>query len=248
MTRLKRRVRQLVKLFRLLITVETRKALLHGIPCAIEHDHLRWMKVRTVLDVGANRGQFALQSLLMFPDAIVHSFEPLEDFRYAHNYLRRQFGERFHLYSYALSDPDSSTTASLHLSARSAASSLLPITNKMTEFAPGTEEVGTRIVQQRRLDSVNLDLCGPNLLKIDVQGAELAVLEGGGETLNGMDFVYVECSSSELYSGQALVGDVVRHLLSKGFLLQGCYNAEYSSEGICIQADYLFAKEGSATC
>ena len=33
--------------------------------------------IRTVLDVGANRGQFARQAALSFPKAMSHSFEPL---------------------------------------------------------------------------------------------------------------------------------------------------------------------------
>src|SRR5437867_4670203 len=35
--------------------------------------------VATILDVGANVGQFALAATAHFPDAVIHSFEPVPD-------------------------------------------------------------------------------------------------------------------------------------------------------------------------
>src|SRR5690606_17277750 len=55
-----------------------RMALKHGVAASIEHDRLPLSsEFRTVIDVGANRGQFALFASVRFPEANVYSFEPL---------------------------------------------------------------------------------------------------------------------------------------------------------------------------
>lgn len=56
----------------------------------------------------------------------------------------------------------------------------------------------------------------PNLIWMDVQGAEKLVMQGFGQYLAHVDFIYVELSLKPLYLGQPLAIDVVR-LLSKDF-------------------------------
>jgi len=43
------------------------------------YEWLKGMNIRTVLDIGANIGQFASQFHRLLPDARLYSFEPLED-------------------------------------------------------------------------------------------------------------------------------------------------------------------------
>jgi FkbM family methyltransferase len=55
-------------------------------------------------------------------------------------------------------------------------------------------------------------------LHLDVQGAELKVLEGFGEVLNTMTALWVEVARKELYAGQPLAHDVERYLQARGFV------------------------------
>ena len=82
----------------------------------------------------------------------------------------------------------------------------------------------------------------PALLKIDVQGYELAVLAGCDSLLAAFAFVYVECSFVELYDGQALATDVVDFLSARGFALAGVYNLTYNRVGAAVQGDFLFSR------
>jgi FkbM family methyltransferase len=50
-----------------------------------------------------------------------------------------------------------------------------------------------------RLDS--LELTGYNFMNIDVQGAEGMVLRGGEKTLKGVDYVYTEVNTEDVYKG-----------------------------------------------
>ena len=79
-------------------------------------------------------------------------------------------------------------------------------------------------------------------MKLDVQGFELRALEGCSEMLSRFRYVYVEASFVELYVGQALATDVLRHLLDREFRLMCVANLSYGRAKRPIQADFLFCK------
>lgn len=54
-------------------------------------------------------------------------------------------------------------------------------------------------------------------LAMDVQGAELKVLQGATQLLKQIQYVYAEVNKEELYKGCALIGDLDDLLLRKGF-------------------------------
>ncbi|MEX0759001.1 MAG: FkbM family methyltransferase, partial [Tistlia sp.] len=83
-------------------------------------------------------------------------------------------------------------------------------------------------------------LPAPVLLKLDVQGFELAALEGCADRLDQVAWVYVECSYLELYEGQALAAEVEAWLAARGFRLQGRHNLLTDASGAPVQADLLF--------
>ena len=71
-------------------------------------------------------------------------------------------------------------------------------------------------VQAVRIDEVVDSVDVPCLMKIDVQGYELEVLQGAEKLLPSVEFLLVECSFTELYLGQALAGEVVAYLHQRG--------------------------------
>src|SRR5262249_44678873 len=82
---------RLRKLATALTTKRTRAALLLGVTASIEHrGALHGANFRTVIDVGANRGQFALFCRNEFPQARIISFEPLSA---AASCFRKLFGD-----------------------------------------------------------------------------------------------------------------------------------------------------------
>jgi FkbM family methyltransferase len=231
------------KLAKVLMHRGYRSAFLRGgVAAAIEHEPLlRTMNFATVIDIGANRGQFALVSRRCFPNARIVSFEPLPQpaarFRAV---LGRDAGVSLH----ELAIDAQSGQATIHVSAADDSSSLLPITKLQSALFAGTEEIGTAKIRVARLDECIQpdDLQPPALLKIDVQGYELHVLQGCEPLLSRFDHLYVECSFQPLYEGQADVDDVLAYLRERGFRLQGAYNASYDFRGRAIQADLLFAR------
>jgi FkbM family methyltransferase len=196
-----------------------------------------------VIDAGANRGQFAVFAARRFPGATLICFEPLPGPRAQ---LRRAFGtiDRVRVSDVALGAANKE--AEFHVSAADDSSSLLPIGHRQREAFPGTDERTTMTVQVRRLDEVLRpdELVTPVLLKIDVQGGELGVLQGAEALLGSIDAVLVEVSFVELYSGQGLADEVWAHLQSHGFSWRGVWSMTYGPRRECLQGDLLFARAG----
>ncbi len=232
---------KLRKAFKVLRIPAVRKAmLLQGVAASVEHCHaLADLDCRTVIDIGANRGQFALIARALFPDSRIFSFEPLTQLAPV---FQRVFANdpKVHLFSTAIGTK--ATRQTLHISARDDSSSLLPIGEEQCRIFPGTQEVSTTEVSITPLHEQirEQDITRPCLLKIDVQGYELAVLQGCESLLHCCDAIYCECSFLPLYEGQALADEVIHWLRQRGFVLQGAYNMSYDKSGKAVQADFLF--------
>lgn len=56
-----------------------------------------------------------------------------------------------------------------------------------------------------------------DFLNVDVQGAELKVLKGMGEYLNGFRWLYLECNKAELYRGCPMVEELDEYVRPFGF-------------------------------
>src|SRR5690606_36781282 len=120
----------------------------------------------------------------------------------------------------------------------------LPITARQHALFPGTAEVAIRSVSVERGDDVlgGLELPRPLLVKLDVQGFELAVLEGMPNVLARTDFICAEISFVDLFAGQPLADDVIAYLHPHGFRLADVYNLTVGAGGMAIQADALFRR------
>lgn len=233
--------RRLAKLARLLASPGGRRGLRHGVAMTVEHRRaLAGLTPASVLDVGANKGQFALLARELFPQAPLVGFEPLPG--PAARFRRLFAGDPLVRLVEAAVGPREETAA-MHLSAREDSSSLLPIGPRQAALFPGTAEAGRAEVRVAPLEVLLPQPApGPALLKLDVQGFELAALQGCASRLDGIGWAYVECSYLELYEGQALAGEVEAWLSARGFRRAGRFNLACDPQGAPVQADLLFVR------
>ena len=75
-------------------------------------------------------------------------------------------------------------------------------------------------IDTRRLDDVD-ELDRVDFLKIDVQGAELLVLQNGREKLKDCSVVQIEAPFVRLYKGQPSFGELDAELSRQGFMVHG---------------------------
>jgi FkbM family methyltransferase len=231
---------RIIKLIQIIIDPFFISALIKGAAAGTEHRMvLQGFNFDFIVDVGANRGQFALISSKIFPRAKIHSFEPLEE---PAQIFQRIFGSDPNVILHTCAIGREKTTATIHVTKDDDSSSLLPITKIQSDMSPGTAEKETRQVMvyplSQVIDPASIPLA--SLLKIDVQGYELDVLQGCEDILQKFSYLYVECSFVELYQGQAFVHEVISYLNQFGLILTGVYNLWYDKKGIAIQADFLF--------
>lgn len=206
-----------------------------------EHRNVFPRSLQTVIDIGANRGQFSLAVREWVPGARVISFEPLPG---PAAIFRNVFsGDDQVLLHEAAIGPRREQRA-MHVSGRDDSSSLLPISSVQTAMFPDTEEVASANVTVAPLDEFVAadELRTPAMLKLDVQGYEYEALIGCELLLSHFDLIYCECSFVELYSGQKLASEIIGWLSTKGYGLSGVFNPTYDRDGQAIQADFLFAR------
>jgi FkbM family methyltransferase len=236
-------MRRSAKLIAILRVAPYRAALLrYGVAAAVEHgEGLRALTLRTVVDVGANRGQFALFALHTFPAAAIVSLEPLEApaARFRQVFAKER---RVTLHHAALGPQTGQST--MHVSGHDDSSSLLPITATQGQLFRGTNEVRTETVRtgplSEFLDGDSIE--EPALLKLDVQGYELEALRACGELLDRFTYVCAEGSFIELYEGQVLADDLIAWLREHGYDLVHSYGSVSDEHGRKIQEDMLFQR------
>jgi FkbM family methyltransferase len=215
----------------------------HRVAAASEHlGVIRLCAANTLIDAGANKGQFSLAFRRLRPRARIIAFEPLPEA--ADTFERVFVGDPLtELERVALASSEGS--ARFHVTDRTDSSSLLR-PGKGQERAFGVRPARTIDVQVKRLDHcVDISpLDRPILLKVDVQGGELEVFEGC-DSLMRADFIYVELSFVELYEGQPLFQEVCEYLLSRGFTVAGLFNQVVTPEFGPTQIDVLFKRVGT---
>ncbi|MBN1548323.1 MAG: FkbM family methyltransferase [Syntrophaceae bacterium] len=232
------------KLAQVLRSKDLSRALLrYQVLAGAEHRQVLRLELATVVDIGANRGQFSLAVRRWAPGAQVLAFEPLDG---PGALFRKLFkGDPKVVFHQAAIGPKVGE-ATIHVSAADDSSSLLPISKVQERLFPGTGEVRTETIRVGRLaDFVTVeDIATPAMLKLDVQGFELEALRGCEGLLKCFAYVYAECSFEELYSGQALAHEIISWLRERDFSLSGVYNMNYDRKGRAVQGDFLFANNG----
>ncbi len=211
-----------------------------------EANRLKWLtdlNIRTIIDIGASKGNFSLESKKLFPVATVYAFEPLPDCFLRVREKLKLFDD-VHLFNIALSDQKSRT--GMHRSSYSGSSSLLKMADLHKKLFPVTAGEKIVFVETDTLDAVMSSrvLTGPVLVKIDVQGFEDKVLAGATATLKHVKIIIIEVSFRELYVDQPLFGDIYTLLTAQGFRYVGTWDPDFRSpeDGASIQQDAVFIR------
>jgi FkbM family methyltransferase len=209
------------------------------------YEWLKGMNIRTILDIGANTGQFASRIHSLLPDAQIYSFEPLAS---CFEELKRSMKnvQNFQCFNYALGNENGKHT--IYHNEFSDSSSLLPMEQIHKDAFPFAQNVKEETIEIRRLDDIadSLELKDNLLIKIDVQGFEDKVIEGGEKTIKRAKILIVETSFESLYRGQLLFDGIYSMLKSQGFVFKGCEEfLQNPKDGHILQCDSVFAREGN---
>jgi FkbM family methyltransferase len=199
--------------------------------------------VASAVDVGANRGQFGARLRLLGFRGPVLSLEPMSE-AYAALVRTARADAAWQVERCAVGSTDG--LVQLNVSGNSTSSSLLHVNEAHVRAEPTSATVRTESVPLRRLDDVIQahDLPQPYFLKIDVQGAEVGVLDGAASVLSATVLVQVELSLRPLYEGGADYLAVLSRLAAERFSPIGVESAFTDPRtGDVLQLDVLACAE-----
>jgi hypothetical protein len=112
---------------------------------------------------------------------------------------------------------------------------------------PAIKEQKSVMVRQTTLDHAiaefNVVLGGKSLVKLDVQGFEDRVLQGGHETFTRASACILEVSIDQLYASQPQFKDLLLRLDGFQYRYVGNLDQTYANDGHCVFFDALFIKE-----
>ena len=177
-------------------------------------------KIDTVLDVGANIGQFAMGLRESGYKGRIISFEPLSE-AYSHLLINSKKDANWIIAPrMAIGNKEGKKT--INISGNSYSSSILKMTETHIKGAPDSAYIDSEEIYINKLDNIwgtflkNKDSI---FIKIDVQGYELEVLEGAINTLPKIKGIQIELSLVPLYENQLLFRDMLDYITNLGFEL-----------------------------
>lgn len=196
----------------------------------------------TVIDVGANMGQFTIAAVNIFKGVKIYAFEPLPNCAQKLRGLTSRFPDA-EIHAMAIGNRTGS--ADFFVNAYGQASSLLRLNKKNCDQFPNLKEIKTIRIDIETLDSFfkGRRMPKPVLMKVDVQGSEKNVLEGGRETLKRIDFVLLEMSFTRMYIGEPPFLEMIETMKKLEFdFVRPIHFLKNSKSGEILQADVLFKK------
>jgi FkbM family methyltransferase len=171
-------------------------------------------KLRNIVDVGANVGQWSSMLLDCIEPENLIIIEPMPD---AFAALRKKFGNdhRVQLHNVAVGEREAVET--LRITRDTTGASLLKPREEMCAVIGSNWTIASEVeVTMTTLDRLLVDLAEVSLLKIDVQGYEKLVLAGARQTLAKTKFVLIELNFMSQYDGGSWLGEV-HEILTRDF-------------------------------
>lgn len=194
----------------------------------------------TIIDVGANMGQFAFAAAQRFPMAEIYCFEPAPDvYRILKDNLKNF--PKIHFNNCAIGNENGKIP--FYQNELTLASSALPMHEK--NIHPNCDAKRSNIIEVdvfRMDDFPSLHISEPVLLKLDVQGYEKNALQGAEKTLKYIDYIALEVSFVQLYENQPLFDELHEYLKALGFELLVPVNVNEGNNLAIVEMDVLYRK------
>jgi FkbM family methyltransferase len=194
-----------------------------------------------ILDIGAFEGAFALTAQYFFPQAPILMFEAQPGMEVHLKAIARQVPHME--YRIQLLGAERRQDVPFHHVNAAVHSSGSSLYDEQTSYPRQTIRLS-----MRTLDDVMAEFQGRefDMLKIDVQGADLDVLRGGLRTLAGIEVLVIELSVLEYNKGAPLMAEVMAWLSGQGFAPFDLFPvSRVPPVGALLQIDAIFLRRES---
>lgn len=191
-----------------------------------------------IVDVGANRGQWTVRAHQFLSPSALHCFEPFPD---TYSILKDRLSDLSEVIVYNVALSDETGFKDFYVTVSDLCSSLMQPLEEMKEYYG-------EVIENREVTKVNVvrldDIELPekiDLVKIDVQGAEISVINGALEILRKTKIVIIEANFKPHYQGGSTFFDIHKKLTSIGFFLH-CYGSGLSLNREILWTDAVYLR------
>lgn len=192
--------------------------------------------VDTIIDVGANKGQWAVSLVENFPFVNFHSFEPLPA---VFEYLEITARDYDNWNVYNLGVGSKSEVACINVASNSGlSSSFLESTNHSLVHPNIYFEKNDVEIEIVPLNNF-MHYGASNFLKIDTGGFENSVLDGISKKIKLISLIEIESSFTPMYEGESSHHRIISRLEDEGFVPISFGNVHRDASGRVWQLDTL---------
>lgn len=186
------------------------------------------VKSPIIFDIGACECEDSIRYKRMFPQSRVFAFEPLKhNFQKCLNHIEK-YQIDIQARNVALSDTKGTATFYVSSGQPSGAdTSEWDYGNKSSSLLPPVKENSPEWLEFNKEETVETDtlenflvansLNGIDFIHMDVQGAELLVLNGAGPSINKIRSIWLEVNDIDLYESQPKKQEVEDFMSKNGF-------------------------------
>ncbi len=199
--------------------------------------------VTGILDAGASNGRVARKLLRLFPKAKAYAFEANPAYA---EVLNQYAAEDSRVLPQMSALADAPGIIELNVAQSPGVTSLFRPAARLRQIHP----METEIRRVERVPAVRLDdwveqnrVPAIELMKFDIQGAELLAMKGAEKTLRETTLVvYTEVFFNPMYEGGAVFAEIDLFLRTCGFLLYNLYKVRADARGMLNQANAVYVK------
>ena len=191
------------------------KSYLRGVSPLFELEPLfkNLYNIKTIIDIGSNKGQFSILAKYFFPNSKIYSFEPQKKYLNMQKDILKKKNIKY--YNFGIGAKNGNKI--FYITKREDSSSFLkPIDNQIGDYNSKYKKK-VKIDKLENIIKLN-DIINPSLIKLDIQGLELEALKGARKLLRKINFIIVEISYQKIYHNQVLNKEIITFLKKKNFI------------------------------
>jgi FkbM family methyltransferase len=198
---------------------------------------------KVIFDIGANRGNTVIKYAKLFPTAKIYAFEPfLETFEILKDNVKDI--SNINISNFAIAEKIGETV--FYSNKNEDTNSILSSSKIGLSSDEQVKTIGQTIVNTETIDS----FCSTHkidkidILKMDIQGAELLALIGAIKLLEEkkIGLIYTETYFRRQYNNQPLFHEISKFLADYGYYIQDIYSPIYG-KGSIAWCDAIFLPE-----
>lgn len=199
---------------------------------------------RTILDLGAHQGSFTDLAIPYFAPDRLWLVEADPEYSAA---LQQKYAANPAVTVVPCAISNLSGHVKLRINSHRDSSSILPMEAiSQKTFGIKMAETGTVEVPAWTLDELfeREQIAHVDLMKVDIQGAERLMIEGGEAALTRVALLYIELSFERFYAGAPLAHEIEALLWERGFRLRSLHESRIGSNGALGYTNALFLRPG----